>query len=250
MDFSDSSTYGLFVQTEMINRTCLKSLSTPWRNSSTYSLPRKYIEVSGQLHHLPLYPPLPTKTGGWVSDLENLFRIIWFRKTTCKFGSAFFKTNTLIKFNSFQQTFLFSPIDHNNIFITYITATCFGLFYRPDDVMYNRPKHVAVVIHITSILLCSMREKCEYFLNCDSITGRNVPIFNSYANINGGIFCSNCYWKVVYQPPSFIRIFCKGPNSCVPRHLRVCRLLNNLTMINFKWSVVKWSEVKWSRLFN
>ena len=82
----------------------------------------------------------------------------------------------------FQVIFIFSPTQHNNVFITCIvTATCFGIFYRPssvntlhktqvcipqntcvlcnvfpDDGLQKRPKHVAPVIYKINILLCLM----------------------------------------------------------------------------------------------
>jgi thiamine transporter ThiT len=60
-----------------------------------------------------------------------------------------------------HELFLFCPIQHNNIFIMYITnVTWLGLFYGPsvrEAGQQKRLKHVTVVTYIINIL-CSMGE--------------------------------------------------------------------------------------------
>ena len=55
----------------------------------------------------------------------------------------------------YQEIFLLSAIEHNNIFITYITAACFGLFYRPLSGSTLRNTHVRIPRNVIYAWACS-----------------------------------------------------------------------------------------------
>jgi hypothetical protein len=57
-----------------------------------------------------------------------------------------------------RQLILFSPTQHNNIFIMYITATCFGLFYRPSSVNTLHKTHVCIPLNI---IICELAKLCN-----------------------------------------------------------------------------------------
>ena len=122
----------------------------------------------------PIYPrqkrtPVPiVQEAGWVSEP------IWKGFDGQKVSFPNRGANTLP--SSPQQVGIPTTIKHDNMFIMCITTTtCFGLFYKPswsnswhtcvlchvlpDDGPQNRPKHVAVVIHMINILSHSMGKK-------------------------------------------------------------------------------------------
>lgn len=98
---------------------------------------------------------------------------------------------------AFQEILLFPPIKHNVLFFLYLTTASSHVAFRgihnciacnvlPDYGLHRRLKHVAVVIYVIKILLCSMGEKknvLPLMVKCSSLLcdlrlgGRNILSF-------------------------------------------------------------------------